>query len=232
MGATNRTQNYNLPQFVGSDKPTWLGDFNGAMSSIDTQMKENNDLGTNANTTANTALENAQTALETGTQAEEKANNAQQVGTQALQKSLNNETKINNFNLDTVSNLTITHTGNGNVVAKTNETFKIAKNSTGSLCKIYGVLRLTNFGSENVTITTNDTGLRPDTDIVIAPCGFRFFVYSSGQSINDVYLTIKTNGTIEIKVPYDAGFNYEDIYIFPMLIFVKDFGDIPSPDNN
>lgn len=39
MSATNRTQNYNLPQFVATDIPTWLTDVNGAMSTIDTAIK-------------------------------------------------------------------------------------------------------------------------------------------------------------------------------------------------
>lgn len=39
MGATNRTTNYNLPQFVATDVPTWLTDVNGAMSTIDTSIK-------------------------------------------------------------------------------------------------------------------------------------------------------------------------------------------------
>ena len=38
---TNATTNYELPQFVGTDKPTWLGDFNEAMSDIDSGMHEN-----------------------------------------------------------------------------------------------------------------------------------------------------------------------------------------------
>ena len=38
---TNATTNYELPQFVGTDKPTWLGDFNEAMSDIDAGMHEN-----------------------------------------------------------------------------------------------------------------------------------------------------------------------------------------------
>src|SRR5574344_1164216 len=35
MSATNLTRNLNLPQFVASDKPSWLGDVNGAMKNID-----------------------------------------------------------------------------------------------------------------------------------------------------------------------------------------------------
>ena len=35
MSATNATSNYNLPLFIGSDKPAWLTDWNGAMNAID-----------------------------------------------------------------------------------------------------------------------------------------------------------------------------------------------------
>lgn len=43
MSSTNHTANYNLPQFVGTDKPAWLGDINPAMTAIDGQMKTNAD---------------------------------------------------------------------------------------------------------------------------------------------------------------------------------------------
>ena len=38
MGHTNQTANYNLPQFVGTDKPSWLGDINDAFAAIDTAI--------------------------------------------------------------------------------------------------------------------------------------------------------------------------------------------------
>ena len=43
MTATNKTANYELSQFVGTDRPTWLGDYNGDMAKIDAQMKQNAD---------------------------------------------------------------------------------------------------------------------------------------------------------------------------------------------
>lgn len=43
MTATNHTKNYNLSQFVGTDRPTWLGDYNGDMTKIDAQLKKNAD---------------------------------------------------------------------------------------------------------------------------------------------------------------------------------------------
>lgn len=63
MASTNKTTNYNLPQWIGSDKPTWLGDLNNAFSTIDTTMKNNADTATLANGNANTALGNSQNAL-------------------------------------------------------------------------------------------------------------------------------------------------------------------------
>lgn len=36
MSSTNKTLNLELSQFIGSDKPTWLSDYNGDMSKIDT----------------------------------------------------------------------------------------------------------------------------------------------------------------------------------------------------
>lgn len=43
MTATNHTENYNLSQFVGTDRPTWLGDYNGDMAKIDARFKQNAD---------------------------------------------------------------------------------------------------------------------------------------------------------------------------------------------
>lgn len=43
MTATNHTENYDLSQFVGTDRPTWLGDYNSDMTKIDARMKANAD---------------------------------------------------------------------------------------------------------------------------------------------------------------------------------------------
>ena len=40
MSATNHTTNYELPIFVGTDKPAWLVDWNGAMTAIDTALHQ------------------------------------------------------------------------------------------------------------------------------------------------------------------------------------------------
>lgn len=43
MTAGKHTANYNLSQFAGTDRPTWLGDYNGDMAKIDAQLKKNAD---------------------------------------------------------------------------------------------------------------------------------------------------------------------------------------------
>lgn len=52
MSATDETANYKLPLFTDNDQPTWLGDFNGAMSKIDVDM---NTIGANASTAMSAA---------------------------------------------------------------------------------------------------------------------------------------------------------------------------------
>lgn len=56
MASTNKTPNYDLPQFIASDKPTWLGDVNGAMLAIDTAIHDNAEDATNAVAQAGNAV--------------------------------------------------------------------------------------------------------------------------------------------------------------------------------
>jgi hypothetical protein len=55
MSSTNKTTNYNLSQYIGTDKPTYLGDYNGDMLKIDTQLKANADSASNAASAASAA---------------------------------------------------------------------------------------------------------------------------------------------------------------------------------
>lgn len=55
MSSTNKTTNYKLSQYIGTDKPTYLGDYNGDMLKIDNQMKANADSASNATSAAGAA---------------------------------------------------------------------------------------------------------------------------------------------------------------------------------
>lgn len=52
---TNQTAHYNLPQFLASDKGTWLNDLNGAFFDIDTQMFKNSQTADSAVSAASNA---------------------------------------------------------------------------------------------------------------------------------------------------------------------------------
>lgn len=67
MASTNKTTNYQLSQFTGTDKPAWLGDYNQDMSKIDTGMKNNADDIAGCQGTLNTH----QAAIDANTQAVE-----------------------------------------------------------------------------------------------------------------------------------------------------------------
>ena len=76
MSASNETTNYKLPLFTDDDQPTWLGDFNGAMNKIDTDM---NAIGANASTAlsaANNAVNRVATVETDMTSVQATANNA------------------------------------------------------------------------------------------------------------------------------------------------------------
>lgn len=59
MSATNKTTYLNLPQFIGTDVPSWLGDFNGAMEKIDTGYNNVDIKAGQAASTANSASSKA-----------------------------------------------------------------------------------------------------------------------------------------------------------------------------
>lgn len=55
MSSTNKTTNYELTQFLATDVPSWLVDYNGDMVKIDTQMKVNATAAANAQDKADDA---------------------------------------------------------------------------------------------------------------------------------------------------------------------------------
>ena len=63
MGATNLTPNYSLSQFISTDKPAWLQDYNGDMLKIDTGINAAKLAADTAQTTATNAQTDATSAI-------------------------------------------------------------------------------------------------------------------------------------------------------------------------
>ena len=102
MGSTNKTTGYNLPQWIGSDKPTFLGDLNDAFLKIDEGMTENKGSSTSAIAQAGEAVQNSTLALSkansvenTTNQANTNANNAITIANTVSDKVDNIESNVN-----------------------------------------------------------------------------------------------------------------------------------------
>lgn len=95
MSHTNKTPNYDLPQFIGTDKASWLGDLNPAFLAIDTGMEANKVSAQSAETSAEQASALAQSANSV-------ANGANSSATSALTK-IDNWIEININNPDTTN---------------------------------------------------------------------------------------------------------------------------------
>lgn len=62
MSSTNKTTYYDLSQYIGTDKPTYLGDYNSDMSKIDSAIHQVQETATTANQTAGSAEAKVQLA--------------------------------------------------------------------------------------------------------------------------------------------------------------------------
>lgn len=76
MAHTNSTTNYNLPQFLPTDKPAWLTDVNAAYASIDIGMHNAQDKADTAFADAGNAQADATTAINNAAAADAKASGA------------------------------------------------------------------------------------------------------------------------------------------------------------
>ena len=83
MAHTNSTTNLGLPQFIGTDKPTWLGDINGAFSAIDTYAGTNDAAVAAVDAKADNAVADASSAVTTATAANNTAGTASTTATSA-----------------------------------------------------------------------------------------------------------------------------------------------------
>ena len=234
MASTNKTQNYELSQYIGSDKPTYLGDYNADMLKIDTQMKRNADnvasvgaTATTASETASTALTNASSAQTSADNAQTSANTANNTANSALSKANKNEANISYmlslFNLTNIKQYEISELINvQNISTFFNCNLTLATNSDKSIFKLYGTVTgdITNVGLFKVKIKTN---LNPTEGYRINNVGI-VRNYSNNVPSN-AFADIDTNGDIIITGYTDsAGDNR--IYLFPCLYFNKNFGDI------
>lgn len=152
MSSTNKTTHYDLSQYVGTDKPTYLSDYNSDMAKIDAALYQ-------ANTNASSAESNASTALTQAGQALSKANtNEGDIDDlESLTDLLNtNVTTLNSF-MNNVTGATISE-GNLTVIDKSGKITWNQQNLKYKLYEIYGLKLCSIYGDVYATPSSGATG--------------------------------------------------------------------------
>jgi hypothetical protein len=240
MSSTNKTTNYELSQFIGSDKPAWLTDYNQDMTKIDTGIHTAQAAATgadgkaDANTTnigdltylSTTAKNNlvaavnevdnkAETAQGTATNASIQSTSALNTAQTALANTaLLNLTDIKNVAASSFTDITNFTNMGGSLT--------VAANNDGSVFKLYGSITFKKqFGTSSFKFNTS---IRPTTEFTISPIGF--YVEDNGY-IRTINAKIATNGDVTISVYGGDIQNSHDAIFSPCIYFAKDFNDTP-----
>ena len=240
MSHTNSTANYSLPQFVGSDKPAWLTDVNGAMTSIDTQMKANADSASTANASATTANSNIGTLANLNTTAKtnivsavnEVNTNLGAVSGVASSASGTANTAKNTadaleayITLTDFNNISSSYTTSGLSVTSAN--VQCATNATGSVGKIYGSFEFQVTSTSGGSITF-DTAMRPSAPLTINGAMFvTRYDTNIGVRVFNYSYTIAMDGKVTIALPASFYNLTGSVNLMACLLFLKDFGDTP-----
>lgn len=221
FASSNKTANYDLSQYVDTDKPSYLGDYNSDMEKIDTAIHTNATNITATSATAETAKTTADTALSNASDADTKATNAQSTATSALNKAVQNEASINKFNLNNIQKINV----NGMSISGgtiTGADITIAKDDSDSIMKIYGLIFGKATGPITITIPCN---LTVESEYSIYPAGINSQVTDNlGITIiNAQELKVQNN---QLTLTLDnTNFGNYSIILMPCIYFNKSFND-------
>ena len=237
MSSTNKTTNYELSQFVGPDKPAWLGDYNSDMSKIDTGIhtaqttatgadgkadSANTNIGTLSSLTTTTKTDLVSSINEVNTSASTAQNTASTASNNAS-TALTKLTMLGDY-LDISSETTPTISISGGTLYGTSSV-TCASNNSGSFGKIFGWVRFT-ANSSTVTLTF-PTPFRPT-----ATKTFDGVVVSQLDEgiITERTISIATDGTATIQVANTTTDAVWRLDLIACDLFIKAFKDLPLPE--
>lgn len=195
MASTNKTPNYDLPQFIASDKPTWLGDVNGAMLAIDTAMHDNAENATNAVAQAGNAVSQVTQLQQTVTSQ----------GTAIIQ----NTNSISNLNNSVLN-------WKGNAAFAVDASWDVSNTISFKYNKTLGLLNLSAFLSSSTTIQngrvicTLPAECRPGTTVQIRAGAF---VRATGGITSNCTLSLTNAGVLSVNNIIATNISPNDLYI-------------------
>lgn len=200
MASTNKTPNYDLPQFIASDKPTWLGDVNGAMLAIDTAMHDNAEDATNAVAQAGNAVSQVTQLQQTVTTQ----------GTAIIQ----NTNSISNLNNSVLN-------WKGSATFAADASWDVSNRISFKYNKTLGLLNFSAFLSSSTTIQngrvicTLPADCRPGLTIHIRAGAF---VRASGGITSNCTLTLTNEGVLSVNTIIATNISPNDLYINVTLV--------------
>ena len=183
MSHTNSTKHYSLPQFVGTDIPTWLGDFNSAMTAIDNGINAAATTAGSASTTAAQASTDAaaaqlsaNSAINSAAAASKAAGDAAAAVTTERERAEAAETAITNSIPSTTVNITLyAETWNAGMYTITNDLITSTSNqeivtALGITAEQYNALSaamIVDGGQSAGSLTLKALGTVPTIDVPI-----------------------------------------------------------------
>lgn len=176
MSSTNKTSHYNLPQFIGSDIPTWLGDFNSAMTAIDSGINAAATSASGAATTAAQAASSATSAYNAAAAAQKSADDAAAaVTTEQTRAEAAEKTIADSIPSTIVSTTLYAETWNNGTYTITNDLITSTSNQevipevgiTAEQYKAMGTAMIVDGGQSAGSLTLKALGTLPTIDLPI-----------------------------------------------------------------
>ena len=254
FASTNKTTHYNLSQYIGTDKPTYLIDYNADMLAIDTAIYNAMSKATN-NESAIGTLSSLTTDVKTDlvsaiNEVDSNTNtNAGNISQNTIDIASNTSAIGALVNLDT--------TAKSNLVSAINEVLEITSNITKFNLTQFDTYSYTDFvkvntsnGNLSITVGTNSDGsiakiygqgyINIDTVASDVTMAFNsnlrptsdITINGSVIALGDAnggqtgYLVIRTTGVIEVHIYASVGNQNYNVVVPPCLYFIKDFGDV------
>lgn len=195
MGSTNKTTNLDLSQFVASDRPDWLTDYNSDMGKIDAWTAT-------AESDISTATADASSAKTTAGAASTTANQATTTAGNAL-------SAINNTNAN-IANWRGTNSLDCDSFWSSSKKLSISFNKTLGLLNLNAYLVSSNNITVGQTICTLPAECRPNTTITIKNAGY---IASSTGNSSPCTLSIAPNGVLSISSALNTDINPTSLYM-------------------
>ena len=258
MASTNHTQYYNLPQYIGTDKPTYLVDFNQAMASIDAGIHaakskaDNNENNITTLTTTvgglsttvgghTTAIGNLDTAVTGLSGAVGSITDLNTTDKSSVVNAVNEvNIKASNFlNFTSITNYSESQMSYSNCTARAGGTITVAIDSNYEYAKIYsnGSININKTASGDFTVTLPDIGYRPSSSFTVNGGGFVINIGTNyiPTAVNPLAITFNTDGTVTLSGTVSAtstsgNYNYSKLFLINSVIVLKDFSDVPQPE--